>query len=144
MHPEFSTMLGEALLADVEGVFIVTNGSHKKYSLGMLRLSKRHEDFGVQLSTDLYHNQSLVDPKVREAFIKAKQTRDVTLSRQGIRPMGRGKAVLGGYSEPDHAKLCCCDDVSVTPSGAVYTCGCRRKKMGHVLTGIDWSKQEEF
>ena len=117
LHPNFRNFLLDAINIDYCGdypVFIITNGSVKKHALLIVKLVKG-ELLRAELSTDRYHDYSMVDEEVREAFESLEcGTRDVS---RNIRAKGRAKDF--GWE-----KGCACNTWFIAPNGDLKPCGC--------------------
>lgn len=135
-HPLFFDFLGKAIIANESDipVFIITNGSNTEEALKLSRM----QQLGViscQLSVDDFHYG--ISHEVYQAFgyYQKKHTQMNVRTVRGIVKQGRGK-----YLEVelfDHLKEyvngCICSDLFVAPTGKVYSCGCFRQKIGHIL-----------
>jgi sulfatase maturation enzyme AslB (radical SAM superfamily) len=128
IHPLFLDMLGYALIAETESVWMATNGKKTEIALRLARLAKDGK-IGCTLSLDNYHDP--IDEKVVKAF-----TRDSAISSYGnslshdkreIRRNIKGKIVNAGRAKKNNLgnqTYCFCDDLFVTPDGHLYPCGC--------------------
>ena len=156
LHPEFATILLEAMACEIEHglvVGIITNGSIKKWALLIAKLTKA-EVLSGSVSQDAYHDP--IDPEVVEAFENVNDTPRGHInhgfwdtSNKGIRdpmPHGRGVEFMGeSYHDDDFdgednrdEKDCPCSDWMVKPNGDIHQCGCEDSpKIGHVDTGIN-------
>lgn len=133
LHVHFRQMLADSIALSIEceselGVHVVTNGTHEMHTLWMDRLSKRVPNvFSYRISTDEYHNISMIPNRVR-ALIKQ------WVSMNRVYAMGRGRNISGAR-EVESSKIghdCVCDDIVITPRGSVYQCGCRKRRLGDV------------
>lgn len=135
-HSLFFDFLGKAIVANESEVpvFIITNGFNTEDALKLSRMQK----LGViycELSVDDFHYG--IDHDVYKAFDyynqkKHKKTNVRTVHH--IVRQGRGKTLE--IDLWDHLKEndgCICSDLFVAPTGKVYSCGCFRQKIGHIL-----------
>lgn len=133
LHPLFMDFLwwsirAKAALTDELGmpaVGLVTNGSRTAVALELAALAK----VGVicaSVSQDEFHDP--IDPRVFRAFEPSKQPGDYRRinTLRLIVPAGRAKR-WGNHP----FRHCVCDGPFVTPSGDLYSCGCRLRKLGH-------------
>jgi len=117
LHPQFWKMLQFAL-AHSESVFVSTNGSDKDATMALLKLAHNNEHLIVQVSIDAYHEP--IDEQVE------KQARLWGMARDTTRIIPVGRASNWGDAEG-----CICD-LFITPSGEIYTCGCKTKRLNSV------------
>lgn len=116
-------------------VGLVTNGSQTEAALELAALAK----VGViwaSVSRDEFHDP--IDPRVFRAFEPSKAETDFRrINRLGlIVPAGRAKN-WGNHP----FQRCACDGPFIVPSGDVYSCGCRRRKLGNVNgTGFEFAQ----
>lgn len=123
MHRDFGAMIYEALGSEAEGVHVVTNGTHKRHSLTLARLSKL-DTFEAELSYDSYHDVSMLSQEVLEAF--AYHIRNTTAYNSPM-PAGRALQFFVDPGETYEYKLddeCTCPDIMVLPNGDLKQCGC--------------------
>lgn len=114
IHPNFLEMIGYVLISYKYPVSLVTNGSNTK--LTKLLLTSEH--INCRVSVDPFH-----DPIDDEVVALAEKLKRVNRYRQII-PHGRGLS---------HATIdneCPSEGLFCTPSGFIYSCGCRRKMVG--------------
>jgi MoaA/NifB/PqqE/SkfB family radical SAM enzyme len=122
LHRHFWEMIGLALGADCESVWLATNGSQTETALALANMARKGV-LGVALSQDDYHDP--IDPKVVQAFTKSKshdfsrtndndyrEIRNVT-----SREIHAGRCNWG-------SETCACEDLVVKPDGSVHVCGC--------------------
>lgn len=124
MHRDFGIMVYEALGSDVEGVSVVTNGTHKRHSLTMAYLN-RLDRFDAELSCDDYHDYSMVSDEVRSAFSNG-HVRNTT-ERSSPMPAGRAIQFFVGPGEEYEYELddeCVCPEIMILPNGDLKQCGC--------------------
>lgn len=126
LHPDFLTILihGIALQEDM-GPHVITNGTNKNISLLLAKLAKK-EVIGAELSWDDWHDSSMVDNKVFEAFEKMKALRDIK------RPIPIGRAAKTGVGEEYRKYECVCDDILIDIKGRIWACGCKKEQFGTV------------
>jgi hypothetical protein len=135
LHPLFGHFLIDALSRDQGfcgdmNVHVITNGTDKSMSLLLARLAKA-EVLGAELSLDDFHDRSMVDEAVVEAFSAERGRPCGNMIRNVSRILPVGRALeTGVYTEDDG---CCCDDLLVAADGTIWRCGCRRVSYGHVL-----------
>lgn len=133
VHPRFEQFLFEAIGAPgVDGVWVITNGKHKRRALMLAKLNGVLNGFGAELSTDHYHEP--VDTEVFDAF--RGRHRDVIRGGREPLAVGRGQDEVGmtfEEADPD----CPCVDWSVMPDGTILQCGCPNAPVvGNVNDGI--------
>lgn len=122
LHPHFWSIIGQSLGANLEDVWMATNGSITKTAISLANMAKKGI-ISVRLSQDKYH--SPIDKKVIEAFKKDKNTlnnndcRDVTKLGYAIHKAGRAEENKI-YSIED----CVCSDWFIDPYGNLKQCGC--------------------
>ena len=124
-------------------VWLASNGSRRKVMLRLAAIMdgvdyEEHEDDAimpehedhlvVELSTDYFHDRSMVADDVWELWYRRAQQRpgngfglrDVTTSRSGVIAAGRAKRT-GNYTTE---KGCVCSDIVIEPDGTLKGCGC--------------------
>lgn len=138
LHPKFWEIIGICLGA-CDSVWLATNGSQTKTTLRLANMARRGV-LGVALSQDFYH--SAIDQKVIDAFKGAgiydyhrddndlREIRDV--SNNIVR---QGRAIKTRVWQKES---CACEGLFVDPLGNIWSCGCKKLLLGHVLTG--WNK----
>lgn len=140
LHPNFREILIECIAASPEQVAVITNGSVKKNALLLAKLAKR-EVIYAQLSTDYFHDASLVDREVYAAF---EALPDGLRHGSDYYVYGQGSAVVNGLAEPgtcsDGRKSsyfqCACEGAHIRPNGNITWCGCEDAPViGHVSKG---------
>jgi MoaA/NifB/PqqE/SkfB family radical SAM enzyme len=123
VHPRFWELLGLALGADFEGVWMATNGKITRIALALAGLTAAGELFRCELSQDEWHDP--IDPRVVEAFRKNKAVRTTR------EPYAVGRAVDIAGARADG---CVCSDFVIRPNGDIHPCGCpTAPKIGSVL-----------
>ena len=114
-------------------VGLVTNGTNTEIALKIAYLSKLGLIWS-DLSTDQYHDSSMVDPKVCKAFEpeldlsgfhRENDHRNIRHNCYSVIATGRAKSW-------GNRQICCCDSLFITPLGNVFACGCKTKKLGNV------------
>ena len=119
LHPKFWEIFGRAMGAEVELVWMATNGSIATTTKALARIAKGCEKFGVALSQDYYHDP--IDESVVDLFKALDlEIRDVTSKESGI--FNHGFAKINGVGEENDR--CGCDLMQVEPNGTVRFCGC--------------------
>ena len=128
LHPLFWSFFGEALGANVEYVWMATNGKITKTALALAGLAKGSERFSCALSQDRFHDP--IEQRVVDAFRRANlELRDTS---QNLSNTGRAKKNNLGHD--DH---CVCGGLSVKPNGDIKPCGCAGvPTVGNVHNGI--------
>ena len=124
LHPEFWEYVGLALRYNTSDlrVFLVTNGANTEDALALAKLVQE-DILHVELSIDEWHDP--IDQRVVDAFTKLHRRRMVqTITKHG-------SALRNGIFTD--ARMCCCEDPLVHPSGRLYGCGCRKHRFGTVL-----------
>jgi MoaA/NifB/PqqE/SkfB family radical SAM enzyme len=140
IHPEFWHFIGLAI-ANVEYVWMATNGKETKTALALARLAKRGV-LAVELSLDKWHEK--IDPKVVKAFMKEYVHRP--FGSEGDQDL-RGFRTVTSISNSGRAKKnhlgsdpysCPCEELVVKPDGSIHQCGCTdAPRLGHVLEEFD-------
>ena len=113
LHKQFKTFLIDCM-AECDNVFIVTNGTNKKLSMFLAKLTKKHV-IACELSVDHYHDMDMVDYEVIETFTEMDAIRTVTQ----IASVGRA---LDNEEYTDSG--CACAGLIIKPSGDVFQCNC--------------------
>lgn len=140
LHPDFWKILGFTL-GSASTVWMATNGSMAKTSILLANMAKSGI-MGVALSRDHYHAE--IDPRVVRAFHGTgagqyyydrhrddlREIRDVS---HKIMKAGRAARTMTWHEEG-----CVCEGIMVDPNGNIWSCGCKRLLLGHVLSG--WNK----
>lgn len=131
LHPDFKEILIEAIAAHTgEGCpFIVTNGTNTKIALLLNRLSKAGV-IEAHLSTDQFHDRTMVDEEVYAAFGYDDWDCD----------HGSGPIAVGRWAETQELteKGCACESWFIQPDGNIRQCGCLSAPIiGNVFDGID-------
>ena len=113
--------------AGFDYILMVTNGSKAKvmreiierYESGQWELPKHGGNLQVELSWDVHHDQSMVEPFVSDYFIRLGMTRDV-----GWNLIRAGRAVTIPDAYAALADKCVCDNHVIYPDGRITACGC--------------------
>lgn len=141
LHPQFWEFVGIGL-AVCDGVWLATNGSQTKITLRLANMARRGV-LGCALSQDFYHSQ--IDQKVIDAFKGAenygyrradndlREIRDVSYN-----VVRQGRAIRTQVWQEEG---CGCEGLMVDPLGNIWSCGCKKLLLGHVLTG--WNEVGE-
>lgn len=137
LHPDFWQFIGLSL-GKADYVWLATNGSQTDTAMALARLAER-EVLGCELSIDYYHAE--IDKKVVNRFQRLNKVRNVNNTI-----VKHGRAIR---TETYRTVGCCCEDLFVDPSGYIYSCGCKKLKIGHVETGFNenyalLNKNEEY
>jgi len=149
LHPEFWNFLIDAITADVEDVWMATNGSITKTALKLAKLARKGV-LGVALSQDYYHDP--IDWEVIQAFKRdddsaifasdrdyndLREIRDVTEQNPyRARQPGEGLAPFRNPEDGGARENCPCSEIIVKPNGDVHLCGCvDSPKIGDVFNG---------
>ena len=122
IHPMFLDMLGLAVIAQVDSVWLATNGSQTEIALRLAYLAKSGL-IGCALSLDEWHDP--IDPKVVKAFTKKDGEHDNSNDKREIRRVTT--IHNAGRAKKNHiGKIpgCFCDDIFITPDGYIHPCGC--------------------
>ena len=132
LHPQFWAFIGYAL-GSCESVWLATNGSQTETTIKLANMARRGV-IGCDLSIDFYHDE--IDDRAREAFSDLgssdsdmRAIRDVSYS---IKKQGRAIRTSVWAEEG-----CACDGIMVDPDGDIFTCGCKKLKIGNVHTGYN-------
>ncbi|QWS69896.1 radical SAM protein [Vibrio phage vB_VpS_PG28] len=113
-HPKFWEYLGLSLGADVEHVWLATNGMNTEIAVALAGLAQGSSKFGVALSQDEWHDP--IDPMVRKVFEdKGCEIRTVN------RLADHGSAYENGIGDECN---CLCGGALVRPNGNLYPCAC--------------------
>jgi len=138
LHPQFWAFMGIAL-GETDNVWLATNGSQTATAIRLARMAKRGI-IGCALSQDCFHGS--IDQAVVKAFKRANRHSHLESEddRREIRDVSRhvykhGRAVKTRVW--DEEKGCVCEDTFVDPDGDIFTCGCKKLKIGNVLTGYN-------
>ena len=130
-HPKFWEFLCYALenhyvSYEENKIWMVTNGKKTEDALKLLNLTKKGIIMAV-LSQDIYHEY--IDDNVVDGFTAIKALNEVSR----IVSSGRAKFFYGSE------KRCSCPDLFINPKGDVFSCGCRKHKLGNILEdSLDW------
>ena len=132
LHPQFWAFIGYAL-GSCDYVWLATNGSQTEITVKLADMARRGI-IGCDLSIDFYHDQ--IDDRARKAFSNLRSSyndmraiRDVSYTVKK-----RGRAVrTSTWAEEG----CACEGIMVDPDGDIFTCGCRKLKIGNVHTGYN-------
>lgn len=148
LHPKFWEFIGLALAhtsRHVEDtiVWLATNGSQTELAIRLAGMA-RGGVLGVCLSLDEWHDP--IDYEVEEAFTSGMRhngsyweqkpvglghiyndLREIrTIQHDNVIPVGRAK----DWGEGD--EKCACPELFATPQGALYSCGCKKEKLGTI------------
>jgi len=110
---------------------VITNGTNKKAALLIANLAKAGVIWG-EMSIDTWHDLSLVDNEVLHVFEKNKLTRK---TGDKVNKFGRAKRL--SKSSLNERSFCMCSDLWIDYNGDVYTCACKTRKLGNVLSGVN-------
>ena len=141
-HPRFWEIFGLIMKANsdwsdgagVPPVGLVTNGKNTEDALTLARLA-RNGYCSVSLSRDQYHEP--IDDRVIRAFTKTtpetsyrvreNDYRDLRDRRiEFIKGTGRGRNLVG-------ATECDACSILIAPTGSVYRCACKTRRLGSIL-----------
>ena len=132
LHPQFWAMIGIGL-GTCDNVWLATNGSQTKTALRLAHMA-RNGVLGCDLSQDYYH--AAIDPQVVKAFnVGAYRGHDNDL--RAVRNVNH-KIVRAGRAIRTRTwqkEGCICEDIMVDPDGNIWSCGCKKLLLGHVLRG---------
>jgi len=132
LHPQFWAMIGISL-GTKDFVWLATNGSQTKTALRLAYMASNGV-LGCDLSID--HCHAPIDKEVVEAFmpdarfIKDNDMRGVRTVHYTVKKAGRAIKTQTWMEEG-----CVCEDIFVDPNGNIWSCGCKRLLLGHVLSG---------
>ena len=136
LHPDFWAFIGLGL-GSWRHVWLATNGSQTDTTLRLAKMAKRGI-LGCALSWgDGFHDR--IDARVVEAFSGCRHfghqgsendLREVRNVAGKVFRSGRAKRT-GVWNEEG----CCCEDIFVDPNGNIWSCGCKKLLLGHVLSG---------
>jgi len=137
LHPLFLNFLGKVIMesdCDECVPFVATNGSMEKESLIIARLARKGVICGA-LSTDKYHDASMVSNAVKIAFESNHRSdndlREKRNVEKSVKKIGRAKQIK------DAKNGCACPDLFVDPLGNIYACGCKTILLGTVFNFTD-------
>ena len=123
LHPHFWSIIGQSLAANLENIWMATNGSKTEMAISLANMAKKGI-ISVRLSQDKYHPP--IDKKVVNAFKKdysnsnSNDFRSITGSISSpILKSGRAEE-NEIYSEED----CACEVWFIDPYGNFKQCGC--------------------
>ena len=135
LHFNFWGILGMAMGAS-DHVWMATNGSQTKTTLRLAKMAGRGV-IGCALSQDHFH--TAIDDAVINAFKGAddhsyRRADDDLREIRNVssRVMRQGRAIRTGTWQEEG---CGCDDILIDPLGNIWSCGCKKLLLGHVLTG---------
>ena len=136
LHPLFWDFIGIALKHPAKyPSCVATNGKIKEDALALAKLAKRKVLY-ADLSLDPYHEP--IDPEVVRAFEKPAGPMHTRTDYRGIRDITHGGTIgpapfgrATSWADPKDIR-CPGNDLSVTPDGTIYACGCRTKTYGTV------------
>jgi len=136
VHPKFWEMLGWCLGADVEIVWLATNGKKRETAIKLARLAKKGI-IGCRLSQTQYHEEA--DADVVKAFDRGPKKYGVTSSDGRELVTGVDNPTEQGRCEDGNTEICVCPETFVKPDGKVYQCGCTDSPcIGNVFDGFDY------
>lgn len=128
LHPQFIGFLGLAILYGTDTMSglnagVITNGTNEELTLRLLNTAKSGFIY-CGVSIDKWHDKRKVSKKVIELAQKYNMIHDVKT------PVSVGRAKNLSYA----TKIgeCMCNDLFVDPTGHVYSCGCKKKFVGHI------------
>ena len=142
LHPQFLKWTMQAVLATVEtsmeqdgpAVMVITNGKKTEVALTLAKLAH----LGVvqaELSQDEWHEY--IDPQVVKEFSRYKVKEYGTTSKSLARIRTVNRIVVKGRAAEnylgDHDE-CGCSCLFIAPNGDFYRCGCKKTKLGNLLT----------
>lgn len=130
LHPLLWDFMGIALkyMRD-KTIYITTNGKKTEDALALARAAELRT-IHADLSLDSYHE--LIDYEVVQAFENShadfRRIRDITHGgTMAPAPFGRAAS----WADPKDIR-CPGNDISVTPDGTIYACGCMTRTYGTV------------
>lgn len=140
LHPLLFQFLDEAIAATTRrSVFIVVNGSNKELALKVAEMGQKGL-IDAHMSYDQYHDLSMVDPAVIEAF-RNQGWRGLWGGNE--RPWRNPESVIKQgraikqIPESKRVDDCCCPVWMIKPSGIIKQCGCNKApSVGNVYAGI--------
>lgn len=139
LHPKCLDWVMTAALAtidasmDMDGpaVLVVTNGKKKDIALKLAKLAHLGT-IQCDLSQDEWHDP--IDPSVVREF--SRYSNREGRSHAGIRDVTGGVKDKGRAAENciQDQNGCCCSALFIAPNGDFYHCGCKKTKIGNILT----------
>lgn len=114
LHPKFWEFFGNCMAADVEQVWMATNGSNTNISLALAGISCSGK-FSCALSRDIWHDN--IDQSVVRAF-EANEDCEI---RSVTEIVNGGSAAENGIGTTDD---CGCSGIFIMPKGQVKACSC--------------------
>lgn len=139
LHPLFWQFFGIGMkYSALTGVkmWLATNGSRVNDTLALAALAYDGV-LEVSLSYDDYHDKSMVDERVIEAFSGIGRTFADSRQVHGVSlPSATGRAIDWGKS------YCACENWVINPNGDIFPCGCRLNSIGNINSlenpELDW------
>jgi MoaA/NifB/PqqE/SkfB family radical SAM enzyme len=149
LHPEILSWAMDAALASIEAasdmggpaVLIVTNGKRTEQAIKLAKLAHLGV-IAAEVSQDPWHDA--IDVRVIGEFTRYNKPNQYLVGGverggkgyAGIRDVSRGVQNAGRAKKHGIGKNggCCCDALFVTPNGDFYHCGCKRTRLGNILT----------
>lgn len=146
LHPRFWEFIGLALAhtsryAMDTGVWLATNGSNTEMAIRLAGMA-RGGVLGVCLSLDDWHDE--IDYTVEDAFRDGQPMPGQYHSRafpntnehdlREIRTIAHDNVIAVGRAKDwgESSEKCACPELFATPQGALYSCGCRKVKLGTI------------
>jgi len=143
LHPKFWEFIGLALAYSGgmdANVWLATNGSQTDMAVRLAGMA-RGGVLGVCLSMDDWHDE--IDRRVEDAFTDGMHyTGDYW--RRGdnlhntdfreVRTVAYDNVIAAGRAKEwgDASEKCICPELFATPQGALYSCGCKKEKLGTI------------
>ncbi len=120
-HPKFMQYLAEMLASDLELELcgVITNGTNDREAK---LLSNLRGTIYTAISLDPYHPRCMVSDAVLDMMFTDKR------ETVNVQNTGRGANVYGAGNG------CTCPDLWLDCNGDLYQCGCRKKKLGNIIT----------
>lgn len=154
VHPKFFEYLDIAIRFHSKyhfdlPILVVTNGKLSGKARKLLDYVDNGAPLTVELSLDEWHDP--IRPDIEQAFRTRQRQKEAnrwsystthTESDAGIRTVKQIVAV-GRAADPargiavSSSIACCCETMSVRPTGLIYSCGCKHHLIGHVNEDFD-------
>ena len=153
LHPKCIEWVIKAAVATVDisldndgpAVLIVTNGKKTDTAIKLAKLAHLGM-IAAEVSQDPWHNA--IDTRVIGEFTRYSHSDSWDRSRKGyagIRDVSRGVVAVGRAKENDimHRSGCACETLFIAPNGDYYQCGCKKTKLGNILTSTPVLNESE-
>jgi sulfatase maturation enzyme AslB (radical SAM superfamily) len=148
LHPNIIEWAMDAALASLDAsmemdspaVLVVTNGKKADTAIRLAKLAHLGV-IAAEVSQDPWHEA--IDASVISEFTRYRKPNYELLGGHergkgyaGVRDVSRGVVGAGRAKKNNIYKrtACCCDALFITPNGDFYHCGCKKTRLGNILT----------